>query len=89
MKMTITKDKAREATNTVIANREIRAQKDAENYITAVLETAISRAADKGGESLGVHIPATIEDDLVLAILRENGFTVTSPRGKHYYKISW
>lgn len=85
----MTKEKAREVANTVIANRETRAQKDAENYIVAVLETAISRAAGQGRERLGVHIPATIEDDLVLAILRENGFTVTSPRGKHYYKISW
>lgn len=89
MKMKITKETAREKTNTVIANRETRAQKDAENYITAVLETAISRAADKGGESLTFHIPGTIEDGLVLAILRENGFTVADARGNNSYKISW
>lgn len=89
MKMTITKDKAREVANTVIANREIRAQKDAENYIKAVLETAIARTAENGNENLTFHIPGTIEDGLVLTILRENGFTVTDARGNNSYKISW
>lgn len=91
MKMTITKEKAREITNTAIANREEKAQKDAENYIMAVLTSAISRAAEHGSESLTFHIPDTIEDSLILAILRENGFTVTvtNTRGKNSYKISW
>ena len=89
MKMKITKEKAREVANAVIENREARAQRDAENYITAVLEIAISRAAEQGGESLTFHIPGTIEDGLVLAILRENGFTVTDARGNNSYKISW
>jgi hypothetical protein len=89
MKMTITKEKAREVANTVNANRESRAQKDAENYITAVLESVISRAAEQGGESLTFHIPSVIEDNLVLAILRENGFTVEDARVIHSYKISW
>lgn len=89
MKMMITKDNAREVADMVIANKTARAQKDAENYVTAVLESAILSAAEHGCESLGVHIPATIEDDLVLAILRENDFTVSNARGNHYYKISW
>lgn len=89
MKMMITRDKAREVTNTVVANRERRAQKDAENYITAVLESVISRAAEHGSDNLTFHIPGTIEDGLVLAILRENGFTVTDARGNNSYKISW
>ena len=85
----ITPEKAREVTNTVIENREKRAQKDAENYITAVLESAISRAAEKGSDNLTFHIPATVQDELVLVILRENGFTVVEARGNNSYKMSW
>ena len=89
--MKITKEKAREVANTVIADRETRAQKDAENYIAAVLEPTISRAAEKGSEALTFRMPSVIEDGLVLAILRENGFTVAvaSIRGNNSYKISW
>ena len=89
MKMMITPEKAREVTNTVITNREKRAQKDAENYITGVLESAISRAAEQGSDNLTFHIPCTIKDELVLAILRENGFTVADARGNNSYKMSW
>ena len=89
MEMRITKDKAREVANVVIADRETRAKKDAENYITAVLETAIIRAAEQGSENLQFHIPSTIEDSVVLRILRENGFIVKDARGNNSYKIIW
>lgn len=87
--MMITREKAREITDKVIATRATRAQRDAENYVTAVLEPAISRTAEQGTEALTFHIPSGIEDELVLAILRENGFTVTDARGNNSYKISW
>lgn len=89
MKMMITKEKAREVANAVIANREAKEQKEAENYITVALEPAISRAAENGSESLQCHIPGTIRNDLVLGILRENGFTIADSRGNNSYKISW
>ena len=89
MKMMITREKARETTDKVMVNREIRAQKDAENYITGVLESVISRVAEQGNDNLTFHIPSTIEDELVLVILRENGFTVTEARGNNSYRMSW
>lgn len=89
MKMRITKEKARETTDKVMVDREIRAQKDAENYITGVLESVIARTAESGNDNLTFHIPATIEDELVLTILRENGFTVTDARGNNSYRMSW
>ena len=89
MKMKITKDKARELVDVVIAQKEERAQRDAEKYITAILEPAVSRAVENGSESLTFHIPGPIEDRLVLDILRENGFTVADVRGSSSYKISW
>ena len=89
MKMMMTSEKARETANKVIANREERAQKDAKNYVTAVLESVIMRSAEQGCDNLTFHIPGTIEDELVLAILRENGFIVTDARGNNSYRISW
>lgn len=89
MKMRITRETARETTDKVIATREERAQKDAENYITAVLEPVISRSAEQGCDNLTFHIPGTVKDELVLVILRENGFTVTDARGNNSYRISW
>lgn len=89
MKMRITREMARETTDKVIVDREIRAQKDAENYITGVLESVISRSAELGHDNLTFHIPSTIEDELVLTILRENGFTVTDARGNNSYRMSW
>ena len=87
--MMITKEKAREITDKVVATREERAQKDAKNYVTAVLESVIMRSAEQGCDNLTFHIPGTIEDELVLAILRENGFIVTDARGNNSYRISW
>lgn len=87
--MMITREKAREITDKVVATREERAQKDAKNYVTAVLESVIMRSAKRGCDNLTFHIPGTIEDGLVLAILRENGFTVTDARRNNSYKISW
>jgi hypothetical protein len=89
MKMMITREKAREITDKVVATKEDRAQKDAKNYVTAVLESVITRTAEQGCDNLTFHIPATIKDELVLAILRENDFTVTDARGKNTYRISW
>lgn len=87
--MMITREKAREMTDKVVATREERAQKDAKNYVTAVLESVIIRTAEQGCDNLTFHIPGTIKDELVLAILRENGFTVTDARGNNSYKVSW
>lgn len=87
--MMITREKAREMTDKVVATREERAQKDAKNYVTAVLESVIIRTAEQGCDNLTFHIPGTIKDELVLAILRENGFTVTDARGNNTYKVSW
>lgn len=89
MKMRITKEMARETTDKVIVDREVRELKDAENYITAILEPAISRIAEQGRDNLTFHPPATIKDELVLTILRENGFTVEKGRVINSYKISW
>lgn len=87
--MMITREKAREMTDKVVATREERAQKDAKNYVTAVLESVIIRTAEQGCDNLTFHIPGTIKNELVLAILRENGFTVTDARGNNTYKVSW
>ena len=89
MKMRITREMARETTDKVIVDREVRELKDAENYITAVLEPVISRSAEQGSDNLTFHTPTTIKDELVLAILRENGFTVTDARGNNSYRMSW
>ena len=89
MKMMITREKARETTDKVIVTRKERAQKDANNYVTAVLESVIMRSAEQGCDNLTFHIPGTIEDELVLAILRENGFTVAEARGNNSYRMSW
>ena len=89
MKMMMTREKARETTDKVIATREERAQKDANNYVTAVLESIIMRTAEQGCDSLTFHIPGTIQDELVLAILRENGFTVAEGIVSNSYRMSW
>ena len=74
--MTITANEMREMAKKFYADREEKELKEANDYVTTIVEPKIKNSAKKGCYSCVIDIPLTIDRDTVENILMEKGFKV-------------
>ena len=85
----MTKEKAREITNKVIAEKDEKITKDARNYVNTIVDVAIMESANKGHSCVIINIPSTIDCNRAIDCIKEHGFEVKGNCGYNEYKISW
>lgn len=74
--MTITANEMRETAKKFYADREATELKEANDYVTTIIEPKIKDRARKGCYSCVIDIPLTINNNKVENILTEKGFEV-------------